>query len=94
MTGDRRMGDDGEGNRVCFSCGAARSTGHGARAAAGGLSQDGRRRRSPLATAAGHEWRRGTLHKHWACPGWPSWIGAAAADRRTTAAAGLRRHAA
>jgi hypothetical protein len=27
-----------------------------------GLSQDGRRRRSPLATAASHEWRRGTLH--------------------------------
>src|SRR3984957_9241800 len=44
--------DDGEGNRsVCFSCGAARSARHGAReavvATAGGLSQDGRRRRSP-----------------------------------------------
>ena len=36
-------------------------------ATAGGLSRDGRRRRSPLATAASHEWRRGTLHKHWAC---------------------------
>jgi hypothetical protein len=77
-----------EGNRrVCFSCGAARSAGHGARAgmvaAAGELSQDGRRRRTPLATAASHEWRRGTLHKHWACPGWPSWMGTAAAVRRT-----------
>lgn len=64
------------------SCGAARSAGYGARAAklatSGGLSQDGRRR-SPLATAAGHEWRRGTLHKHWACPGWPSWMGTATA---------------
>ena len=52
-------------------------------ATAGGLSQDGRRRRSPLAAAASHERRRGTLHKHWACPGWPSWMGTAAAGRRT-----------
>jgi hypothetical protein len=56
--------DDGEGNRsVCFSCGAARSARHGAReavvATAGGLSQDGRRRRSPLAATASHERRRG-----------------------------------
>jgi hypothetical protein len=33
----RRTGDDGEGNRsVCFSCGAARSAGHGARDHGGG----------------------------------------------------------
>jgi hypothetical protein len=63
-------------------------------ATAGGLSQDGRRRRSPLATAANHERRRGTLHKHWACPGWPSWMGTAAALGGQKAAAGVRRHAA
>jgi hypothetical protein len=63
-------------------------------ATAGGLSQDGRRRRSPLATAASHERRRGTLHKHWACPGWPSWMGTAAALGGQKAAAGVRRHAA
>src|ERR1700722_14614844 len=63
-------------------------------ATTGGLSQDGRRRRSPLATAANHERRRGTLHKHWACPGWPSWMGTAAALGGQKAAAGVRRHAA
>ena len=85
-TGAKPRGPDDRRDRPCeaerattakaiaayVSCGAARSAGHGARAAmvapAGGVSQDGRRRRSPLATAASHEWRRGTLHKHWACP--------------------------
>jgi hypothetical protein len=33
-------------------------------AAAGGLSQDGRRRRSPLAAVASHERRRGNPPKH------------------------------
>jgi hypothetical protein len=51
-------------------------------AAADGLSQGGCRRRSPLA-AASHERRRGTLYKHSACPGWLSWMGTAAAVRRT-----------
>ena len=47
-----------------------------------GLSQDGRRRRSPLAATAGQERRRGAP-SCWARLVGPPWMGTAAAGRRT-----------
>ena len=51
--------------------------------ATAGLSQDGRRRRSPLAATASQERRRGTPQELLGLPRWPPSMGTAAAGRRT-----------